>query len=273
MEGIGELLAGERSAALDSLFDPGPPKPGAEVLMNSMSDKKLIAVIAVHSFGKGRVLAISSNTFWRWARQSENLRKAYGLFWRQAARSLAGGDDSGRVIEIRWDRKQYRPGEQATVFLRTIGTRSGNELRIAASLSDGEETVKLTPEASAEQEGLFTIGMFFRKRADYVLRVSAYDDTGLMETMEQTVSVEPLTAEGSNLELNEDFLERLARLGSGFYAHENEALDEVVNFIMLDCSKTALEERSLVSSGPWFLAAVLLLLVVEWVLRRHMNMI
>ncbi len=273
--GIEALLADEQGAALDSLFDPGPVKAGAEMLLSSASDTRIVAVIAIHAFGKGRVMAIASNTFWRWARQSENLRKAHGLFWRQAVRNLPGREQAGRALDIRWDRVQYRPGEQASAFIsvRPVDGRARSDLRLSASISDGETTTCLNAEPQDDDAGAFTVRMLLNKRADYTFRLSAYDESGLVETIEQTVRAEPLLVEGSNLEVDEDFLRRLAARGGGTYLHEDKAKDLLKHITSSQGRKTLISERPLIGSGPWFFTAAIILLLFEWILRRRMNMV
>jgi len=117
--GLSELLQRSGVPTVESVLPVGPLKAGALSLMTVLVDKRSVPLVAVQRYGRGSVLALSSNTLWKWARQSEELRKVYGLFWRQAVRSLAPNVEGGRVLSVKWDKDHYKPGEKAVAEVRT----------------------------------------------------------------------------------------------------------------------------------------------------------
>jgi hypothetical protein len=78
--------------------------------------------------------------------------------------------------------------------------------------------------------------------------------------------------EGSRLELDEVFLKRLAGLGGGGYLAESEAGQIVERVAARPPRRVAVEESSLVEAGPWFALVFLAVLVLEWTLRRKVNL-
>jgi hypothetical protein len=68
------------------------------------------------------------------------------------------------------------------------------------------------------------------------------------------------------------FLKRVAGLGGGVYYREEEAGQFLERVASRPLRKVAVEESSLVEAGPWFILVFLAVLVLEWTLRRKVNL-
>jgi hypothetical protein len=113
----------------------------------------------------------------------------------------------------------------------------------------------------------------FKERGEYVYRLVAYQGDAVLETYEKTLPVAPLLPEGSKLELDEDMLRKLAEKGGGSYVRESEA-DQLSKMLAAKFwQKTIVTETPVATSGPHFAVMVMVLLVVEWWLRRKANLI
>ena len=271
MTGVRELV--ERSAAsIESLNAVGALKPGATALLNAGLGARSQPVVAVQSCGKGKVLAVASNTLWKWATGAEELKSAYGLFWRQAVRDLTGKAEGGRVLSVKWNKDGYRPGEQASVEVRVAGEQAAKEARFATALSFAGKTTDLPVEPLAGLQGSYVVKMEFRERGEYAFRLVAYQGEQVLETYEKALPIAPLLAEGANLDLEEDYLRKLAEKGGGTYAGEDEADQFVKKLAGGLWQKTIVVEKPLAENGPWFALTILGVLVLEWIMRRRMNL-
>ena len=266
-----EETVARAAAHLDSVNRVGELKPNATALLTAQLGDRAIAVAAVQPFGQGKVMAIATDTLWKWALQPEPLRSAYGLFWRQAVRNLTGKTEGGQNLSVRWDKDFYRPGDQAAGEIRVLGAGAG-VLRLTASLSTKDQSTALEVSPLPERPQTFEVKPRFRDRGDYGFRLVAYQGERVLEAYEKTFPIAPRLEEGSRLELDEVFLKRLAALGGGLYFHENEAGQFVERVAAHPLRKVAVEESSLVEAGPWFVLAFLAVLVLEWTLRRKVNL-
>jgi uncharacterized membrane protein len=259
------------STHLDSLNRVGELKPNATALLTAQMGEQGIAVVAVQPFGQGKVMGIATDTLWKWALQPEPLRSAYGLFWRQAVRNLTGKTEGGQNLAIHWDKDFYRPGDQATGEIRVLGAGAG-VLRFTASLSSKDQNTALEVLPLPERPQTFQVKPRFRDRGDYGFRLVAYQGDRVLETYEKTFPIGPRLDEGSRLELDEVFLQHLAGLGGGVYYREDEAGQFLEHIASHPLRKVAVEESSLVEAGPWFFLVFLAVLVLEWTLRRKVNL-
>lgn len=261
-----------QGAVIESVNLVGDLKVGATPLLETRAGGRLVTVVGLQNYERGKVLGVASNTFWKWAAKSESLRAAYGIFWRQAIRNMTGRDEGGRVFKIKWDKEAYRPGEQAVPEIRVAGQQNAEGIRWVASQVYKKQTTSLTVEPIQGQVGAFFTKVRLRERGEYGFKLVAYRGENILESYEKTLRVAPMVDEGAHLELDEAFLTKLAERGSGTYYKEDQA-DQLVKRITAGLwRKVVAVEASLVQTGPYFALLFVLVLVIEWILRRKQNL-
>ncbi len=114
----------ERWAGLPPLQGRNPLgelKGGAVSLLSAGEDGPPIA--AVRSVGKGRTMAFTTDTSWRWAMSGTDgpgAGLAHADFWRGAIRWLVK-DAEQRQVQVLTDQENYRLGEPIQVQVRVLG--------------------------------------------------------------------------------------------------------------------------------------------------------
>lgn len=269
LAGVAELLPA--TASLEAINDPGALKSGATALLLAGVGGRSLPVVAVMSYGRGRVLALASNTMWQWARGAPELPAAFGAFWRQAARFLGGGAEGDRYLSIHWDRTAYRPGERAVAEIRVAGGEQG-VLRFAATLTHDAEAQQIAVNPSPDDSRAYLASLTFAQRGDYVFALTAYRADRKVESYERTIPVAPLLGEGAQLAVDHRFLGELATRGGGMYVREASFNDLVEHLRHSDPRRAAVIETSLVHGTPWFAVLFVALLVGEWIVRRRLNL-
>ncbi len=271
--GLREDLGASGGAALESLNEPGGLRPGAIALLDANVSNHTEPVVAWQRYGKGQVLGIASNTLWKWAAAGHETKNLYGRFWRQAVRGLTKKLEGGSLLGIHWNQEHYRPGDQAVVEVRL---RTGNDtgaIRLVGALSGpgGDHEVNLTPVMG--QADLYTAKIALPQRGDYTFRLSAYAGANLAESYERALPVEPLLEEGASPELKDAYLKEIAARANGVYAPEKD-LGPVRDFLRQRIvSQKAAVAVPLVDYRDIFPVLILVILVVEWVLRRRLNLV
>ena len=262
--GLQELIVQEKNPVVESINQPGPLRPGAFPLIN-VALPRSFPIIAAQTFGKGQVMAVATNTLWRWARKSRNFRMFYGKFWRQAVRNLVNKSESGRILSVKWDRKFYRPGEEANL---RIWAASTHNLTLQATLHFQGKSQQIFIQPSAKQKSFYNGKIPFKKRGEYLFRLVASQGQKILETYEKSLKIAPLSSEGSHLEVDQKFLKKLA---TTFASEENfQKIPKKINESIP--SPTLTIETPIVREGPYFMLLLLLILAAEWSLRRLMNL-
>jgi hypothetical protein len=124
----------------------------------------------------------------------------------------------------------------------------------------------------AVQDNTFSAEMVFSKRAEYLFEVHAYVGEKLLESYEKTLLVGPGLNEGANLEVDHAFLDNLAMRGGGVYFREEdfEELIETLRSRLMDYAVSL--EIPLVQDRYIYLLIFLIILMLEWTVRRKMNL-
>ena len=271
--GMREDLNAAGGASLDSLNQPGGLRPGAIALLDATISDHTQPVVAWQRYGKGQVLGIATNTLWKWAAAGHETQSLYGRFWRQAVRGLTKKLEGGSLLGIHWNQDHYRPGEQAVVEVHLRGADDAGTMRLVGSISGpgGDREVNLSPVMG--QADLYTAKIPLPQRGDYTFHLSAYSGANLAESYERILPVEPLLEEGASPELKEAYLRQIAERANGIYTGEKD-IEPVRAFLRQQIvSQQSSVTMPLVNFWNIFPVAVILILIVEWLLRRRLNLI
>ena len=273
MEGLREALATAGGATLDSVNLPGALRPGAIGLLNATVDNRVQPVVALQRFGKGQVLGIATNTLWRWAAAGQDLKTIYARFWRQTVRGLTQKLEGGSLLGIRWDRDHYRPGEEAVVEVRVQGSSEAGAVRLVGALKGPEGDAEVAVAPMPGMAGVYTVKFSLARRGEHTFSLTAYAGMQTVETYQRTFPVEPLVEEGANPELKDAYLRDIALRARGLYVTEKDV--EPVKAFLQDqmVARTSSVSMPLVEMGKVFPLLVLLLLLVEWLIRRRLNLL
>ncbi len=282
MSGVVDRLQREQTVNVESANLTGRLKPAATELMSVSVSEKKVPLVAINRFGQGQVMAIMTNTFWKWTRQNENMRYCFGLLWRQSVRALTGKEGAGRILSVRWDKEYYNPGERAEAVVTVAGNYQPGSLHLRGQVSFGGELQKvdIVPAGTADSRQ-YSLGFDLTKPGDYIFELSAVlpktqlaekDDT-VLERYEKSLSVGRILNEGADLAVDHAFLNDLANRSGGAYYKEAE-IDKLIMLISDKVlQKAVTTEVALIEDRYIFLIAFLVILTFEWVIRRRRNLI
>lgn len=262
--------ADEPGCVVESLLAIGSLKPGAERILVALMESGEHTLAAVHAVGRGRVLALASNTFWKWAQKTDGLRNAHDRFWRQAVRALADAGE-GAVLSVKWDREKYRAGDTAHAHIRVAPPAGAAPVALrGACKADG----RAEPVALSETgPGAYSAALPLPRRGEYRFELNALMNGSVIETHEKAFMIGALPDEGARLEVNAEILRRLAERSGGAYLPESEVKAMAGKIAGRFVETQRVVEQPLVDKWRWFLPAILALMLAEWLLRRRMNLI
>ena len=269
VESMEELILEASHSNLRAINQPGTLRHAAVNLLDASTEKGLISVIALQPYGKGQTLGIATNMLWLWARTSELTRTVYGKFWRQAVRSLNKPSERGQILGFEWDKNSYRPGETASL---SIQAKTKEPIVVTAFLTKGkkEESISVQPDSDNNS---YIARLFFPEKGEYFFRLVAYQKDKIVETYQKSFFVEPLMPEGSKLEVKENFLNSLALQTGGFFMTESQSSLFWEKMKETFSPSRTLIEISLVKDSPIFFLIFIGILILEWTIRRSMNLL
>ncbi len=269
---MSRLIGQASGATIESINLSGSLRSGAINLLDASVGNRTVSVVALQRFGQGQTMGVATNTLWKWTAASEVLKQAYGHFWRQSVRNVSQWEEGERFVGVKWDKKGYKPGEQASATIRVAGRYNPGQLHLKATLKTDEEPMPVSVEPMMGKENTFRADMVFSKRAEYLFEVQAYVGEKLLESYEKTLVIEPSLNEGANLEVDHAFLDDLAMRSGGAYFRETdlENLVETLRSRVMDYAVSM--EIPLVQDKYIYILIFLGILMLEWTMRRKMNL-
>ncbi|HEX2569323.1 MAG TPA: glutamine amidotransferase [Polyangia bacterium] len=197
-------------------------RPGATVLLNHpflrTSDGQPLPILAGSDMGKGRALALMSDSSWRWGfgaadRLAEDARgRAYQRFWENAIRWLIKDPELG-LLRVEAEQPEYARGEEvrAVVRVREADYRPARGAKVALTLSKSGGGQVLERTLTTDDQGQATVELGKLPSGGY--RLTAKRAAG-----------------GGLLAMNQDEDVFLVR-GAGIEAEQPEARPEVLRAV------------------------------------------
>ncbi len=284
-EGSGHGLSSATAAILKDVTSPvfysvnkvGERRSGALSLMNASVGAQIVPIVALQPYGKGQTLGVATDTLWRWSRMEGDISGAFAQFWRDSIRYMAGEIEGGRFLTVGWDRKRYRPSEEAHAEIGVVGRYAEGEVHLKGSVEHEGTTQELSIVLTDGND--FQTKVFFPGRGDYKIKLVATLAGEPLDSYERVLRVGSNVSEGADLAVDHPFLENLAARCGGNYQREadtGQLIERLKAMLMTsaDPHDTPLvREPALFGVLPIFILLVMGVLLWEWVLRRRMNIV
>jgi hypothetical protein len=258
--------------ALAAVSASGAPRPGAQVLaVTGGGGGELRPLIVAQRYGLGRSMVFAGEASWRWRMMLPAKDPTYELVWRQLARWLAAG--AAERIEIPATSIAL-PGttESISVLVRDEEFKpvANGEVTIRVTEPGGQE--RSMPAALSEpREGRYAASVRFDREGVYTIAAEVRRGSQSLGTARRATLVGGTDVELSEPRLNEAVLRRIADSTGGQYVPAAEAASVPGLLRTSDVGNPPTEMRDLWHNG-WSLAAIVLLLGAEWLLRRRVGL-
>lgn len=237
----------------------GEPKPAAEILMQDQDDEPLVVA---RNYPPGRAIVVAVDDTWRWRR---NVGDTYlQRFHGQLLRHASGGRQQGRHLwRLAPTPRRATAGDTITLALTPLGPPP--EVlpdRVVAALVDGEGREVVVPLTATD--GGFSAELPAPSAGSWRLRLVDGPEARLVDLGE--LEVQPPGAELRDPRADLEALDLLARSSGGRRYAEAQALVADLPDLGRDRVET-LPPKGLWDT-PWALAILVLLLAIEWSIRR-----
>ncbi|MBN2243243.1 MAG: hypothetical protein JW793_11190, partial [Acidobacteria bacterium] len=250
----------------------GGPKPGATVLARAGvpgDENPDPVILAFQRFGRGKAVAFTTASSWRWRMQQDHADNFHELFWRQMLRWLVS--DVPDPVAVRTERHSYSPDDVA-VLEADVHDESFlplNDVRLSGSVK--APSGQVTPVSLAREfgsEGRYSGA--FRPQEDGIHEVvcEAFRGDKSLGSASTLFRVAESTEEFHQAALNSGLLRRLSSETGGRYYSigDLDTLAEDISYVKKGAFRV--EEKDL-----WDMPFLFLLLVglvsAEWILRKR----
>ncbi|MEE2900698.1 MAG: glutamine amidotransferase [Myxococcota bacterium] len=280
---------GEPGEPKESVFARLPKLAGSNVSLGLMPQAQALLahpslpgnppIVSVRDVGKGRTMAVNTDSMWFWrfgAAADEGSGREFDRFWSQSLRWLIKDPELARV-RLSTGRSVHAVGEDVKAEATVVGVdyRGTSNAVIETELirqDPGEERVLKRMTTKTNDEGKAIVNLGRLEAGGYRLRTTAYQ-----EGVKLGESEEPLVVEAAESELQApfprpDILKALAESSGGKYQEVSERLPKVS---IKQPNRIEVNRTEQVPIWDTTLCLVLLigLLGAEWWLRRRWGLL
>jgi len=265
-------------------------KPGARILAVNPTNNNLygdLIILAAQKYGAGKTLALMADTTWKWDFVMSGLGKGdtlYKMFWGQVIRWLTTGEPGKEepiIAQPRTEKYVYKLGETVTISTKLSEKKPDiKPIQISGTVqtADGKK-IGLSFEKEPGETGEYKASFFPTKGGRYYVNLMAKGvdnkfGRGKVKILENRNA--NLLVIGPELELeesglNEELLRKIAeRTGGKYYALKDAA--KLVEHIESADRKLTVTAKHEMWNTTWFFGGFLLLMTIEWVIRKRKQM-
>ncbi len=260
----------EYGARLSSVSVVGSSNLLTEVLISTRAMQRETPVLSLRQVKLGRVMGIATDSLWQLSRINRSLASAIETFWRQQVRTVSSVKGASGVFSVEWDRQYYRPGEKAQGVI-TFDLQQGKIPDFKAILTHAGK--KSYPQISVAGKNRRTFSLILDTRGKYELQLEASISGKVVERNNYSFDVASLLPEGSYIDIDQQGLSALADKSSGVFFTEADYLkfSEALRRVLKKNEQTV--QQKVVSLGPWFISLLLLLVALEYIVRKRKGLI
>ena len=252
------------------------PLAGAETLVEAEVEGKKVPAIVYRPFGAGKVFYHAFDDSWRWRYEVADLHHV--RYWNQIANWVAELPFAVRdkFVSLDAGAVTYRPGDSADLRVRL---RDGENKPVtnatvdAVLFRDGARvaTIRLAPDDNAG--GLFRGKTAALEPGNYEVAVEsiAIQSNELKARTEFKVEARE-TGELTQLSLNEDLLRQMSAASGGQYLRE-EDLARLPDLLAPMSQGRIVESDTVLWQSYWWFVPIVLLLTIEWIIRKRVGML
>jgi len=266
----------ENAPSLKGFNPTAGPKPGATVLARGsvLEDNTLDPVVlAFQRFGKGRAVAFTTGSSYRWRMEQDNEDNFHEIFWRQMLRWLVS--DVPDPISVSAEKDSYSPDDIA-VLQADVSDASFEPLdnvRLSAYVEAPSGRVTPLPlDRKLEKNGRHSGTFKPLEEGVHEVVCEVFQEDESLGIAKSYFNVAESTAEFHQANLNSGLLRRLSSDTGGRYYTVN-GLDTLAD----DISYTARGASRMQEKDLWDMPFLFLLLIglisTEWILRKRKGLL
>jgi hypothetical protein len=226
--------------------------------------------------GAGAVLYLGTDELWRWRFQVADLY--HQRLWMQLGAWVAAPpfQIDQKKLSVGTDRLRYSPGEASEIRVR-VRNDKGDIITDAQPraylLHDGNEVATLQLEADPTHVGVYRALTPPLKAGAYEIAVAESPSAPRSEARLSLHVSDTGNPEWATLTMNRTLLETMATNSGGRFLREEQAATDLPNLLQTLDRKQVITKETILWSSWWWFGAAILLLTIEWLMRKRLKLV
>ena len=247
-------------------------KVGGIVLARGQTEQKGSSepiLLAYQRYGRGRTMAFTSGSSWRWQMEMDHEDMTYELFWKQVLRWLV--NTSPDPVMISSDKDTYLPGEAIRLYAEVSNKtfdRMNNAKVIAKVTNPDGVTESLALDWNGAQEGVYQTELNASEPGIYRVEIDAAQGSENLGTNRTAFQVQDRPVEYYNALLDTRFLQSVASATGGRY-YPLSKIGDVPDDAVYVAGETSFVEQKELWDVPFLFMLLCVTLAGEWFWRKR----
>jgi hypothetical protein len=225
-------------------------------------------LLAYQRYGRGRTMALTTGSTWRWQMQMDAKDQTHQLFWQQILRWLV--NTSPDPVMITSDKDTYLPGEtvRLTADVANKSFERMNNAKAVAKVTNPEGVIEAVPlDWSGSGEGTYQAELNVTSPGIYSVEVEATQGAENLGTNRTAFQVEDRPVEFSNASLDTRLLQSIATSTGGRY-YPLSRIGEVPEDAQYVDTETSYFEQKELWDVPFLFMLLCMTFAGEWFWRK-----
>lgn len=269
--------------AVLSLYQGVIPSAAARVLVEARTQAGAQPMILAQDFGQGKVVAIFSDSLWKWQLNADALKtNPYPRFWHQLLSWLSpkAEKSEGREWSVFLDREECFMGEEIEVSARWIGDDkppAGTVVHAEITFPDKRKvpfSMKSQAEEALDGKAMPTYSVTFKGSDAGMYSVIATSETSgrRLESENAFFSIKPFSPESIPRPPDVETLKAITVNSGGTYFESAAVLDRTLSSLTPKKLEQAISEYKTYWQHWLIIGILLALLAAEWIIRKIRNL-
>src|SRR5215510_10116204 len=229
-------------------------------------------LLAYQRYGRGRTMALTSGSTWRWQMEMDHEDQTYELFWKQVLRWLV--NTSPDPVMINSDKDTYLPGERVRIYAEISNKKFErmNNAKVIAKVTNPDGITETIPlDWNGSQDGTYHTELNAGGPGIYRVEVEAAQGNENLGTNRAAFQVQDRPVEFYNAALDTRLLQGIASSTDGHYYPLSRIGDVPDDAVYVEGETSFVEQKEL-WDVPFLFMLLCLSLAGEWFWRKKLGL-
>jgi len=229
-------------------------------------------LLAYQRYGRGRTMALTSGSTWRWQMEMDHEDQTYELFWKQVLRWLV--NTSPDPVMINSDKDTYLPGERVRIYAEISNKKFErmNNAKVIAKVTNPDGITETIPlDWNGTQDGTYQTELNAGAAGIYRVEVEAAQGNENLGTNRAAFQVQDRPVEFYNASLDSRLLQGIAASTDGHYYPVSRIGDVPDDAVYVEGATSFVEQKEL-WDVPFLFMLLCLSLAGEWFWRKKLGL-
>jgi uncharacterized membrane protein len=251
-------------------------KPGATALaQGSMIDARgqNPVILAFQRFGRGKAVAFTTDSSWRWRMEQESSNNFHELFWKQMLRWLAG--DVSDPIAVAAEKHSYSLDDTAVFHAEANDPTFMPLNNVQFTTQIKAPSGQIVPAELAwdvDKDGVYSGTFKPQEEGIYEISAEAFQGSKSLGTSKTNFRVAASGEEFHDAAMNRSLLKRLSSNTGGKYYSPGDVRYLPEDITYTDKGASRLEEKDLWDM-PFLFILLASVISAEWILRKRKGLV